>query len=1022
MGTHVVNLRGWPGLEHWKAPPAMTPYSDRLGDRIGLIVASASLVGAVPEQFGLGAYLQTLGPSVIAGGLIVADAVSAPAMRTIKRWANGTPLMTTMGPRPWDVCTLGEFYDPRMGVFTKTAYSGAGWCIGADLGRTLGIGASHCSPRNGPQRDGWEVWLPGWGKPHTGGRWKRVSPHRPAIRIRARRVGWQVQFGPLEQGNGKQIGGHQWTGAFIDLLSLAYALDGDRGASFSEHRENHGLAPYELPISVPWSNAGAGRMAASVLAMHEFALVLDRRAAEWFSTSTDRREQRGRLDMARVSSPGALAAQIPARFGVKPPLGKFKLTHEEHLHWSEAFHGGWCEADPQLLGRPLPVVSADMSSCFPLVAHLVDWWRLLCADSIRRTDVTEVLRNVCLQATRDPTVVLDPSVWRRFACTLVQVVPDAEPWPIEVEDGHRPDGRLEVVTVTSPDRPMSYAWPDVVAAAVLSGRVPQIERATRFLPVGRQKGLSPRLPLLPGVVLTLNEDPVLALVRKRQEVRGEDATLAGELRVLVNSLVFGNACRFDPIYKRVARACVTDEKPGPLSYMPLASTITAGSHLLLAVVDRIVKDKGGTTVYRDTDSAVILASPDGGFLQVDEGETRRLLSWDEIDEVFASFDKLSPSAQWPVWKVKRGTTSAPLQALIFGAKRHYQFSKDIDLQVHDRTETALGGIFSDPTALRGRSADGGRKWSLSAATREVSFVLSFDGGGRALRPRPAWDFGESPAFPALRRLSVTTPEVLRSLPYSLGLHPGSRYLEALVAGTRTGFSQSPIALDPGGHLAQWRHLGWTSRSTGEPVSVTTTPMEIDAVLLETLDERAVRWTAPPRAKPITHVDVDLIQHLGRVSGVIDADLDGHLDLAGPRPVYDQADRHGAVVALARRLGKRALMRETGLSEGAASRAVSGRHLSASNMRRVLESMDGAPSARRCALEGCQVEVSRPNARYCCPAHADRAYRRRRRDRSTATREEPDATAGLPACRACGALLLGLAARRGTCHGCEGTTR
>jgi hypothetical protein len=81
-------------------------------------------------------------------------------------------------------------------------------------------------------------------------------------------------------------------------------------------------------------------------------------------------------------------------------------------------------------------------------------------------------------------VALDPDVWKTFGCTLAEVVPDGEPWPVEIEDPQRPDGRLELVGVVSPDRPFFFAWPDVVAAAVLSGRPPKIVRAVRYAPKG----------------------------------------------------------------------------------------------------------------------------------------------------------------------------------------------------------------------------------------------------------------------------------------------------------------------------------------------------------------------------------------------------------------------------------------------------------------------------------------------------------------------------------------------------------
>src|ERR1019366_1486656 len=107
---------------------------------------------------------------------------------------------------------------------------------------------------------------------------------------------------------------------FIDVLSLAYALDGDRGASLSEHRENFDLSPVELPVSVALDAAGAAQITQAVLAVHELAVTLDEDAGQWFTTAQDRAGGRGRLDLARTVSPGGIAAQVPLRFGVRAPM------------------------------------------------------------------------------------------------------------------------------------------------------------------------------------------------------------------------------------------------------------------------------------------------------------------------------------------------------------------------------------------------------------------------------------------------------------------------------------------------------------------------------------------------------------------------------------------------------------------------------------------------------------------------------------------------------------------------------
>jgi hypothetical protein len=341
---HVVNFRGWPGIDHYRRPQRAQTYSDRLVDRVGLVYFAAALSDCTAERFGLGGWLDIAGRSVVGAGLVVPDNCDIQAFTELLSTDDASTLSM---PDPC-VVSRWDFFDPYTGTFVKRCYSGAGRCIGADLGRSFGLPAEHCGGRRGTHTDEWEVWLPGWGKNGPKG-WKRRSPHRPALHLQTRRVGWQVQFGPCGKDRkgtpaGKRVRGRAWRGAFIDTMSLAYALDADRSASFAEHRTNFGLHSVELPLTVSVDAAGAARIMEALHAIHELVIVLDGRAAQWFTTARDRAETRGRLDLARTSSPGAIAAEVLSRFALCPPIETVALAEREHGSWTESFHGGWCDA------------------------------------------------------------------------------------------------------------------------------------------------------------------------------------------------------------------------------------------------------------------------------------------------------------------------------------------------------------------------------------------------------------------------------------------------------------------------------------------------------------------------------------------------------------------------------------------------------------------------------------------------------------------------------------------------------
>jgi hypothetical protein len=53
--------------------------------------------------------------------------------------------------------------------------------------------------------------------------------------------------------------------------------------------------------------------------------------------------------------------------------------------------------------------------------------------------------------------------------------------------------------------------------------------------------------------------------------------------------------------------------PGPFYFPPVASLITSGGRLLLALAEKAVADAGGTYLFCDTDSLCIVANEKGGF-------------------------------------------------------------------------------------------------------------------------------------------------------------------------------------------------------------------------------------------------------------------------------------------------------------------------------------------------------------------------------------------------------------------------
>jgi hypothetical protein len=279
----------------------------------------------------------------------------------------------------------------------------------------------------------------------------------------------------------------------------------------------------------------------------------------------------------------------------------------------------------------------------------------------------------------------------------------------------------------------------------------------------------------------------------------------------------------------------------------------------------------------------------------------------------------------------------------------------------------------------------------------------------------------------MRRLSATSPDILASLPASLGAHLGTPFLEASPADLWGQGGGSVVAVDSGADLAEWEDdLLWLDRKSGEPVMATTDDSvhPWDGVLVESLDSKAAMWGfgSMPAAVGGIFVDPHLIQYKGHLSGELDAQTNGTPgDTSALRPDYGGADLAAYVVAEARRLGATGFANRYALAQRTAEGICGGRRPSRATIAGVMAAVEA--DERTCLLDGCDVAVGRPNQRYCTDAHRKAASRLRagatsetpalRRPR----RAEPEMVPVTVTCSGCGMFLMGETTRRGTCSDC-----
>jgi hypothetical protein len=136
------------------------------------------------------------------------------------------------------------------------------------------------------------------------------------------------------------------------------------------------------------------------------------------------------------------------------------------------------------------------------------------------------------------------------------------------------------------------------------------------------------------------------------------------LKVLANSTSYGIFAQMDPhesdnmtpvtchgIDASPYTCKVTNfETPGEFCFPPLASLITGGARLMLALLEHCVTQLGGTYAMEDTDSMAIVATERGGLVPCPGGPFKmrsgarviRALTWAQVREIAERFEALNP--------------------------------------------------------------------------------------------------------------------------------------------------------------------------------------------------------------------------------------------------------------------------------------------------------------------------------------------------------------------------------------------
>jgi hypothetical protein len=292
----------------------------------------------------------------------------------------------------------------------------------------------------------------------------------------------------------------------------------------------------------------------------------------------------------------------------------------------------------------VPVRVLDFTSMYPTIFCLQELQKLLVAPRIGAKVVTTEIRRLIGQMARDnPLATLyDPKIWCTFNCFIL-VEPNWATLPVRFRKDapDRPLGRngkraAEPFTIAVTPINMGelrwYTLADVVGAVLLGTRVPKIRRAIRFVPKGRRH---PRSTKFRNEIELLSNRPIFKTIVEQKQIAkdrssGKDdlSALALGLKEMANSGAYGIHAEVnvkppksdDPIEGHVYADIVFEspkvhnERPGAFANPILASLITGGARLILAMLEREVNDRGGRLP-----SAIPIASRSTATMDVQMG-------------------------------------------------------------------------------------------------------------------------------------------------------------------------------------------------------------------------------------------------------------------------------------------------------------------------------------------------------------------------------------------------------------------
>ena len=321
--------------------------------------------------------------------------------------------------------------------------------------------------------------------------------------------------------------------------------------------------------------------------------------------------------ITKIFSSATLGKYALRQMGISP-LSRISSQTKGMLMAS--YYGGRCEL--RVRKTPTEVAVLDFLSMYPSLTIIMGLWDYMTAKKIIEKDVTDVTKDFLKQITLES--LTSKELWKNFN-VLIELEPDEDILPIRSNYLDKSLIYNVGINYFKHEDTFYYTIPDVISSILLTGKVPRIKKAIRFIPEGKQDSLK-ETEILGIKVNPKTDNFIKILIEKRQEFKekrdsynnGNDYEyydgIQKALKILANSMTYGIFIEVNPQDKKSElivyskETFITNQKleeEGAFFNPLIAVMQVAGARLLLTMAESFLIKNGYEPVYMDTDSCFI---------------------------------------------------------------------------------------------------------------------------------------------------------------------------------------------------------------------------------------------------------------------------------------------------------------------------------------------------------------------------------------------------------------------------------